>query len=62
MTSILGKYVKDKLQEINDKRLSYFGVDVTTISDEEKEEIVKMEAQEKILLEITDICEKRGRY
>lgn len=62
MTSILGKYVTDKLQEINDKRLSYFGVDVTTISDEEKEEIVKMEAQEKILLEITDICEKRGRY
>ena len=62
MTSILGKYVIDKLREINDKRLSYFGIDVSTISAEEKEEIIKMEAQEKILLEITDICEKRGRY
>ena len=62
MTSVLGKYVKDKLEEINNKKLSYYGVDLTTITREEKEQIIAMEAEEKILLEVTEICEKRGRY
>ena len=35
MTSILGKFIKEQLDNINNIKLSYFGIDTNTISEEE---------------------------
>lgn len=62
MTSTLGKFVEDKIEENKQIKLSYVGQDFKFLSDEDKYKLQKIEIEDNLLNEIKQICLARGRY